>query len=334
MPCREAVLRLRMAKPKQASPQWLTLGYPDKIITRLTALVLAITIVCANSAASDVKSAAASAYDDADIAKYIDLLAARGLMTPAMPDPRTRERVPSPLPGTSVSESIVTSLKTGDPAGRALIWREPLGSGLLEFQESTVPTGQTTVQYWLLESDGRRCMFSGGATYGMDGRLLISSFWRNDPQLRFAGSAELPSDVFPNRIPPSAFLDALDAPKPNASGTLNMMIGSYGYMTFDLWAEDIERTSVPAGTFQTLKVIARADVESVMSGWPAFLRVLAKPFMPKNIFYYGTSPPHHLVKFVGSLGYLAPDVTAEMIRVYIASNSVSRGGFRASNQPR
>jgi hypothetical protein len=175
---------------------------------------------------------------------------------------------------------------------------------------------------------------SGGATYGQDGRLLTSNFWRNDPQLRFAALAELPGDVFPNRIPPNAFLYALDAPEPNAAGKLNMAIGSYGYMTFDLWAEDIQQTSVPAGTFQTLKVIARVDTESAMRGWPAFLTHLAQPFMPKDILYYDVRPPHNLVKFVGSLGYLAPDVTIEMIRVYIAPKSVLRGVFGPSHEPR
>jgi len=199
----------------------------------LTAFVLAIVIAYAESAASDVKSAARSAYDDADTSKYIDLIAARGLVTPAMPDPRADERIPLPLPGASVSESSVTSLKTGDPTGKAIIWSEPLGSGLLEFQEGTAPTGQTTVQYWVLQSDQRRCIFSGGATYGEGGQLLTSNCWRNDPQLRFAGSVELPSDVFPNRIPPSAFLHALDAPEPHATGKLDMIIGSYGCTTFD-----------------------------------------------------------------------------------------------------
>jgi hypothetical protein len=300
----------------------------------LTALVLAVAIIWAESAASEVKSAARSAYDDAEISQYIDLLAARRLVTPAMPDPRAHERIPSPLAGTRVAEFIVTSIKTGDSAGKAVIWSEPLGSGLLEFQEGTAPTGQTTVQYWVLESGGRRCILSGGATYGQDGRLLTSNFWRNDPQLHFADSAELPGDVFPNRIPPNAFLYALDAPEPNAAGELKMAIGSYGYMTFDLWAEDIEQTSVPAGTFQTLKVIAAVDTESAMKGWPALLTHLAQPFMPKNILYYDRSQPHHLVKFVGSLGYLAPEVTVEMSRVYIAPQSVSVAFSTPSQEPR
>jgi hypothetical protein len=43
----------------------------------LTALVLAVAIIWAESAAS-VKSAARSAYDDAEFSKYIDLVLSRG----------------------------------------------------------------------------------------------------------------------------------------------------------------------------------------------------------------------------------------------------------------
>jgi hypothetical protein len=206
-----------------------------------------------------------------------------------------------------------------------MIWNEPLGSGFLELQETTAAAGQTTAEYWVLTSDRRRCVLSGDAAYGKDGRLLSSNFWRNDPQLRFAGSPQFPNDVFPSRTPPSAFLLALDAPEPGATGKLNMVLGRYGYMTFDLWAQDIEQTTVPAGTFRTLKIIMRVDADSVMKYWPAFLRRLAQPFFPKNVLYYDTASPHHLVKFVGSFGYLAPDVTVQMTRVYIASESERDG---------
>ena len=91
--------------------------------------------------------------------------------------------------------------------------------------------------------------------------------------------------------------------------------------SYSLWAEDIEQSTVPAGTFRTLKVIMQVDADSVMKYWPAFLRRLAQPFFPKNVLYYDTAPPHHLVKFVGSFGYLAPEVTVQMTRVYIASES-------------
>jgi hypothetical protein len=259
---------------------------------------------------------------DVDLsARFAWLIAGRGLADGAMSDPRASAHMPSPLPGASVSESIVSLSNTGEEVSKATVWSEPLGPGSLELQESTAAAGQTTIEYWVLTSDRRRCVLSGDAAYGKDGRLLSSNFWRNDPQLQFAGSPQLPNDVFPSHVPTSAFLPALNALKPGATGKLNMALGRYGYMTIDLWAEDIEQMSVPAGNFRTLKIIMQVDADSVLKYWPAFLRRLAQPFFPKNLLYYDTAPPHHLVKFVGSFGYLAPQVTVQMTHVYIAPES-------------
>ncbi len=290
------------------------------VITLTLAAVIAAGR-CALAASDAQTGLLRSTFADVDMSKVMGLIVARGLAGGAMPDPRASEHIPSPLPGSSVSESIVTLNNTGERVGKATIWNEPLGSGFLEFQETTAAAGQNTAEYWVLTSDRRRCVLNGEAAYGKDGRLLSSNFWRNDPQLRFAGSPQLPNDLFPSRIPPSAFLPALDALEPGATGKLNMVLGRYGYMTFDLWAQDIEQTTVPAGTFRTLKVIMRVDADSVMKYWPAFVRRLAQPFFPKNVLYYDTAPPHHLIKFVGSFGYLASEVTVQMTRVYIASES-------------
>jgi hypothetical protein len=289
------------------------------VITLMLAAVIAAGR-CALAASDAQTGLVRSTFADVDMFKVMGLIVARGLAGGAMPDPRASEHIPSPLPGSSVSESIVTLNNTGERVGKATIWNEPLGSGFLELQETTAPAGQKTAEYWVLTSDRRRCILNGEAAYGKDGRLLSSNFWRNDPQLRFAGSPQLPNDLFPSRIPPSAFLPALDALEPGATGKLNMVLGRYGYMTFDLWAQDIEQTTVPAGTFRTLKVIMRVDADSVMKYWPAFVRRLAQPFFPKNVLYYDTAPPHHLIEFVGSFGYLAPEVTVQMTRVYIAPN--------------
>jgi hypothetical protein len=289
------------------------------VITLMLAAVIAAGR-CALAASDAQTGLLRSTFADVDMSKVMGLIVARGLAGGAMPDPRASEHIPSPLPGSSVSESIVTLNNTGERVGKATIWNEPLGSGFLELQQTTAAAGQSTAAYWVLTSDRRRCVLNGEAAYGKDGRLLSSNFWRNDPQLRFAGSAPFPNDVFPSRIPPSAFLLALDASEPGATGKLNMVLGRYGYMTFDLWAQTIEQTTVPAGTFRTLKVIARVDADSVMKYWPAFVRRLAQPFFPKNVLYYDTAPPHHLIEFVGSFGYLAPEVTVQMTRVYIAPN--------------
>ena len=137
-------------------------------------------------AASDAQVALLRAtLTDVDMSKFIGLIAARGLAEGAMPDPRASELMPSPLPGASVSESIVTLSNTGKRVSKVTIWDEPLGSGFLELQETTAAAGQTTAEYWVLTSDRRRCVLNGEAAYGKDGRLLSSNFWRNDPQLRF-----------------------------------------------------------------------------------------------------------------------------------------------------
>jgi hypothetical protein len=274
-------------------------------------------------AASDAQIARLrSTSSDDDISQYMGLVAARGLAGGAMPDPRASQQIPSPIPGTSVSESLVKLTDTGERVSKVTTWSESLGSGVLELQESIAAAGQTTVEYWLFASDRRRCVLNGGAVYGKEGRLLRSDFWRNDPQLPFVNSTVFPDRVFPTRIPPSAVLIALNAQKPGATGTLNVSLGRYGYMTFDLWAQDIEQITVPAGSFRTLKVIMRVNADSVMKYWPRFLRRLAQPFFPQNVLYYDTAAPtHHLVKFVGSFGYLAPQVTVEMTRIYIASEA-------------
>ena len=69
----------------------------------------------------------------------------------------------------------------------------------------------------------------------------------------------------------------------------------------------------------------RVNADSVMKYWPAFLRRLAQPFFPQNALYYDTAPPYQLVKFVGSFGCLAPKVTVQMTRVYIATASTRDG---------
>jgi hypothetical protein len=297
--------------------------------------IVIITTVVAHLCAADKSSIGSpdaqlarsqpASSDAADIASLIPLVVARGFAGGAMADPRASKRIPSPLPGTSVSESLVTLTHTRERVSKVTTWSEPLGSGLLEFQETAAVTGLTTVEYWVFGPERRRCVLNGDATYGEDAHLLSSNFWRNDRQLLFVNSPALPRDIFPSRIPPSAVVLSLNAQKPGGSGKLNTSLGRYGYVTFDLRAQDIEQITVPAGGFRTLRVIMRVNADSVMKYWPAFLRRLAQPFFPQNILYYDIAAPHRLVKFVGSFGYLAPQVTVEMTRVYIESGS-ARGG--------
>jgi hypothetical protein len=286
------------------------------IITMVGALLFA-----AEKCAAGTEITQSAKADATDITLLIPLVVARGLPGGAMPDPNALQRRPSPLPGTSVSESLVTLANTGEHVGTVTTWNEPLGVGLLEFQETAAVSGTTTVEYWVFGSEHRRCLLNSAATYGKEGYLLSSNFWRNDRRLLFGNSPALPSDIFPSRIPPSAVWLSLNDQKPGGSGKLDTSLGRYGYVTFDLWARDIEQIRTPAGSFRTLKVIMRVNADSVLKYWPQFLRRLAQPFFPQNILYYDTAEPHRLVKFVGSFGYLAPQVIVEATRVYVAPPS-------------
>jgi hypothetical protein len=225
------------------------------IITIVAALLFATeNFAVAAAGANTIQSAAT---DDADITLLIPLVVARGLPGGAMPDPNALPRRPSPSPGTSVSESLVALANTGERVSTVTTWSEPLGAGLLEFQETAAVSGTTTVEYWVFGSGHRRCLLNGAATYGEEGYLLSSNFWRNDRQLLFGNSPALPSDIFPSRIPPSAVWLSLNDQKPGGSGKLDTSLGRYGYMTSDLWAQDVEQIRTPAGSFRTLKVVMR-----------------------------------------------------------------------------
>jgi hypothetical protein len=294
------------------------------IIAIVGALLFAAENCAVAAAGTEITQSAAN--DAPDITLLIPLLDARGLPGGALPDPDALRRLPSPLPGSSVSESLVTLANTGERMSTVTTWSEPLGAGQLEFQETAGVSGTTTVEYWVFGSDHRRCLLNGAATYGKEGYLLSSNFWRNDRQPLFGNSPALPNDIFPSRIPPSAVWLSLNNPKPGGSGKLDCILGRYGYMTFDLWAQDIEQIRTQAGSFRALKVIMRVNADSVLKYWPQFLRRLAQPFFPQNILYYDTAEPHRLVKFVGSFGYLAPQVVVEATRVYVAPPSTRDAG--------
>ena len=306
------------------------LNFVRYFVFGLTIAVLIAAGSCAFAALNDLPTR--STPGDANVSKLMELIAGRGLIQSSMPDPRASGHIPAPLPGSSVSESVVALSNDGERVSHVTLWEEPLTDGFLDLQETIAEAGQTNVEYWALTSDHRRCLLNGEATYGQDGRLLSSNFWRNDPQLRYPGSARLPNDIFPSRIPPSAFLPALNDLKPGATGKLHVVLGRYGQMSFDLWAQDVEQIVVPAGAFRTLKIIMRVDAESVMQYWPRFLRRLAQPFFPKNALYFDTAPPHHLIQFVGSFGYMAPEVTVKLTRSYLAAGS-ERKGRSQSNDP-
>jgi hypothetical protein len=146
-------------------------------------LVITITLACVIAAgrytlaASDAQIARLrSTSSDDDISQFTGLVAARGLAGGAMPDPRASVQIPLPVPGVGVSESIVTLSGTGEQVSKATTWKEPLGSGFLELQETTAAGGQTTVEYWVLTSDRRRCLLNGYARMARMGMIGNCAF--------------------------------------------------------------------------------------------------------------------------------------------------------------
>jgi hypothetical protein len=132
------------------------------IITLTLAAVIANGQLSLTEAAQEALLPSTSA--DIDLStKFARLITGRGLADGAMSDPHASAHIPSPLPGSSVSESIVSLNDTGEEVSTATVWSEPLGSGSLELQESTAAAGQTTIEYWVLTSDRRRCVLSGDA---------------------------------------------------------------------------------------------------------------------------------------------------------------------------
>jgi hypothetical protein len=79
---------------------------PHRYFVITLTLAAVISVGRCALAASDAQIALLrSTFAEADMSKFMELIAARGLADGAMPDPRVSEHIPAPLPGSSVSES-------------------------------------------------------------------------------------------------------------------------------------------------------------------------------------------------------------------------------------
>lgn len=159
-----------------------------------------------------------------------------------------------------------------------------------------------------------------GWTLYDNGRPLKSTFWRNDPALRLAGAANLPHDLYPDAIPPMAFLRVLGTPHDGAEGTLHQQLSPYSYVGQNVWASDVQTLHVPAGSFSALKVTAQADVGTLMPNWPSFVLHVIRPFVPKNVIYFQSTPPYRLLRQQGTSFVGGPEVTTELVRFYTAGS--------------
>jgi len=273
-------------------------------------------------------AAPSASYCDTSALQFEDQLAKRGLTGGAVGDFRAPARIPQPDEGMSVSEIVADLAQNGDEAGRATLWREDLAGHTTEFMVTRAPGGQTLVQYWVLRAGGG-CALYQSVVYSKDGRLVTQDFWRNDPQaLKRAGAPDFPPDLFPtNALPIGAFYDAVGRGADGTTGKVELQAGPYDYIQLDAWVDGAEKIATPAGTLDTVRVVMRPNVDSVLKSWPAMFRKLALPFIPKDYFYFNTTPPHQLVKFEGAIGYPAPTLKARLTKTWTApATATSRVG--------
>ena len=264
-----------------------------------------------------VFSAPAAYCADVD-SRFQDELAARGLIGNAIGDVRAEARIPVPAEGASVTQITANLSSGGAEAAQAVMWEELIANRKVEFMITTAPGGQRLFQYWILQAGGG-CELYQSTVYSKDGRLVTQDFWRNDPQaLRGVGAPDFPSDLFPNYgAPISAFFDSLGSGG-QAVGKLDMQAGPYDYIVLDTWTDGFDKIDSIGGSIDTVKVVMRPDVDSVLKTWPRLFRTLALPFIPKDYFYFNTKPPHQLVKFNGTIGYPAPRLDAQLLRSWTA----------------
>jgi hypothetical protein len=257
-------------------------------------------------------------------ANFEDQLAARGLIGGAVGDFRLAQRIPQPAEGVAASEIVANLASNGEEAAHATIWQESIAGHPTEFMVTRAPGGQTMAQYWVMRAGGG-CELYQSAVYSKDGRLVTSDFWRNDPQaLETPGAPEFPPDLFPNNaLPIGAFFDSVGAGTDGASGKVDIEAGPFDFIQLDTWVDGFEKIDTPAGNIDTVKIVMRPNVDSVLKDWPRMFRKMALPFIPKDYFYFNSQPPHQMVQFEGTIGYPAPTLKAHLLKTWLAPAGVT-----------
>jgi hypothetical protein len=256
---------------------------------------------------------AGAAHEDAHQDTTEAWLATRGLMGQTMTGGQSGPNMIKPPAGVEVDETIQTANATGQEMLRIKSWNEPAGDNLLHIELTSLPARQYQVAFWLLPRRQRGCAVFGQTMYDESGRALKSVFWRNAPALRVAGSADFPSDLCPDSVPPLAFLRALEAPRTGAEGTLSQQVTPYNFVKQDVRVADIERVEVPAGEFSALKVTAQAEVSTLLPSWPRLILRMIRSFIPTNTYYFQSDPPHRLLKAEAVTFVGGSEVTTELV---------------------
>jgi hypothetical protein len=249
------------------------------------------------------------------------MLQARGLT--AAPASNKTADIMAPPAGVEVDERVQTD-HNGQEISRIRAWDEPMGGDVLHVQVDMLPTQQRSVAYWVFPKSGGCAMF-GWTMYDNNGRPLKSSYWRNDPALKVTGGANFPPDLYPDTVPPEAFLRVLGTPKPGASGSIRQQISPYGLLGQDVNLQTTEKISVPAGTFDAYKVSVIPQVGSLMPSWPGFVLKVIGNFVPRSTYYFEAKAPYRLLKQEGTLAAGGPEVITRLQRYYVE-------GAQASNE--
>lgn len=262
-------------------------------------------------------------------------LVKRGLIGHGMIGEQSSRDIMTPPPGTEVDETQQTENRTGEVLNRVKSWNEMVADDTIHIEVTTLSTYQFEVAFWLFPNHRKGCTIYQWTLYD-HGRALQSAFWRNDARvMRLAGAADLPPALYPDSVPWVAFLRVLDAPRAGAEGILDQQITPYSYVGQEVWAENSEPISVPAGSFSALKVTAQVDIATMMPNWPRFILHVIKPIVPKNTLYFEATPPYRLLKQEGTTFVGGPEVTTELIRFYIAGAQplVAAAGVAAGHAP-
>lgn len=282
----------------------------------LVAALLALTALWPSAGSANIQSApdAAAGAPSATVESW---LVARGLMRRRMVRTEAGAGMLKPPPGVEVDVTRQFESAGGQELMRIKSWNESVADDSIHIEVTTLPSHQREVGFWVFPKNRGGCAMFGWTLYD-NGRPLKSTFWRDDPALRLAGAANLPPDLYPDAIPPIAFLRALGAPRDGAQGILHQQLTPYSYVGQNVWASGVETLTVPAGGFSALKVTAQADVGTLMPNWPSFVLHVIRPFVPKNVIYFQSTPPYRLLREQGTAFVGGPEVTTELLRYYTA----------------
>jgi hypothetical protein len=271
---------------------------------------------------------AAAALNDSQRDSIEQELASRGLLgrhlvaTAGAIDPPT---------GTEVDETVQISKQEHKTISNTRSWTEELNNNnVLHVELTSFPSKQSQVAFWVLPHDSGGCAMFGRTMYDANGHPLQSEFWRNDRELKITGSANFPSDLYPEAVPAIALVRAVGSMQQGASGKINQQLSPYGFVDLQVTVESSAQLEVPAGRFAALKVDSQPNVSTILPSWPRFTLGVVRPFLPQTTYYFEAESPHRLLRkeqagtpFIGG-----PEATTELLRYYIAGSTASAAPVR------